>query len=235
MKQLPFGIIFGGTLPAVAVLSSTKTTISGTVTQFNAWIAEINTNFANYGYASTPNLPLLPTIPTPGSTAPNGIAYFQSTPPGGTSLGSGPASSFLLIDAFTSNGYSDPSGALDTLTADATLLSLAIARASLSTAAPVAITVQPTNQSIAHNAAGAIALTATGTGALFTWLVNLPNTTGFQLCTTADGVLSTINTASLTITNPPLAKYNGAKFACIVDSASGGQRLWSTVVTLTVT
>lgn len=241
MKLLPFAIIYGGALAANMVLSSTKTIVSGTVTQLNAAITELNTNFANYGLAASLALPAIPAIPTPGSTAPNGIAYFQSQPPGGIS--SGPSTSYLLIDAFTSNGYSDPSGVLDTLSADSTLVLMQAALASLSTATPIAITVQPTNQSIAHGAAGAIALTATGAGASFNWYMNQTGQSGFVLLSAANvgvntiggAIFSTFNTASLTITQPILATYNGSKFYCLVQSVSGAQTLKSTTVTLTVT
>lgn len=236
MKLLPFAVIYGGTLAANVVLSSTKTIVAGTVAQLNAGINELNTNFANYGLGSSLGLPQIPAVPTPGSTAPNGIAYFQSQVPGGIS--SGPSTSYLLIDAFTSNGYSDPSAALDLLTADSTLVILQAALASLSSAAPVAITVQPTNQSIAHNAAGAIALTATGAGATFSWYIQTPGATGFRLITAAfdaAGTFSTVNTASLTITNPVLVTYSLSKVYAIVQSASGAQSLKSTTVTLTVT
>lgn len=232
MKLLPFAVIYGGLLAANVVLSSTKTVVAGSVAQINAAIADINTNFANYGYGATPGIPVIPAIPQPGSTAPQGIAYFQSQPPGGIS--SGPSSSYLLIDAFTSNGYSDPSSALDTLTSDTVLLNILQGIATLSGASAIAITVQPTNQSIAHNAAGAIALTATGAGATFNWYINLATQTGFSLVT-ATGPFSTVNTASLTITNPVLATYSLAKFFCIVQSVAGGQSLKSTTVTLTVT
>jgi hypothetical protein len=241
MKLLPFAVIYGGQLAPNVVLSSTKTIVSGTVAQLNAAITELNTNFANYGYGASPGFPAIPAIPTPGSTAPNGIAYFQSQPPGGIS--SGPSSSYLLIDAFTSNGYTDPQGQLDTLTADSTLVMLQAAIASLSGAAAIAIGTQPTNQSIAHNAAGAIALVATGAGLTVNWYMNLSGASGFTLLTAANvgvntiggAVFSTYNTQSLTITQPPLATYNGAKFYAIVSSVSGGQDLKSTTVTLTVT
>jgi hypothetical protein len=231
MKQLPFAVIYGGTLNPNVVLSSTNTIIAGTVTAINLAIAELNANFANYGYAATPALPTIPAIPTPGSLAPNGIAYLQSQVPGGVTCG--PSTSYLLIDAFLSVGYADPSGDLDRLTSEQTVANLLIARAVLSTAAAVAITVQPTNQTIAHNAAGAIALTATGTGRTYEWYIQLLGTSAFQRVTDA-GPFTTSATASLTITNPVLATYNGSKFICLVRSASGGQVLGSTVVTLTV-
>lgn len=245
MKLTPFAVIYGGTLNPVAVLSSTKTLVAATIAQLNAAIADINTNFANYGYAATPGIPTIPAIPTPGSTAPQAIAYFQSQGPGATGPSYGPSTSYLLIDAYTANGYSDPSAALDVLTADVTLANITLALAVLSTAAPIAITVQPTNQSIANTAAGAIALTATGAGASFRWFIQKTTDTGFSEITAANNnlgtnslgaaVFSTINTASLTITRPQLAIYNGSKVKALVQSVSGGQWLSSNTVTLTVT
>lgn len=242
MKLLPFAVIYGGTLAANVILSSTKTVVAATVAQVNAAIAELNVNFANYGYAASPAFPTIPAIPTPGSTAPNAIAYFQSANPS-TFQTYGPSTSYLLIDAFTANGYTDPQGSLDTLTADSTLVMIQTALASLSGAAAIAIGTQPTNQSIAHNAAGAIALVATGTGLTVNWYMNLSGTNGFVLLTAANvgvsttgaAVFSTFNTQSLTISNPPLATYNSAKFYALVQSVSGAQTLKSTTVTLTVT
>lgn len=246
MKLLPFAVLYGNGRPSIAVLSSTYTIVSGTVAAINAAIAELNVNFANYGYGSTPNLPVLPAVPTPGSTYPGAIAYFQSQVPGSPTYpnsGTGPATSYLLIDSYTSNGFTDPYGIFDTLTVDQTLVNLTVAIASLATAAPPAITVQPTNQSIAHGATGAIALTATGTGVTYAWYMQLLGTSAFVLLsasnvgvgTTGVAVFSTYNTASLTVSYPPLATYNGSKFACVVSAASGGQAVKSTTVTLTVT
>jgi|GEM_PF-4352840 hypothetical protein len=250
MKLLPFAVLYGNSRPGNVVLSSTYTVVSGTVAQINAAITELNTNYANYGYGASPNLPALPAVPTPGSTYPGAIAYFQSYVPGATypGGGSGPSSSYLLIDGYTSNGFTDPYGLFDTLTVDQTLVNMQVALASLSTAVPVAISVQPTNQSISHSSTGAISLTATGAGATFNWYIQVLGTNAFVLIspTTATGstlgvgttglpVFSTYNTASLTISYPVLAQYNGSKICCIVYSASGAQSVKSTTVTLTVT
>jgi len=245
MKLLPFAVIYGNSRPSNVVLSSTYTVVSGTVAQINAGIAELNTNYANYGYGASPNLPALPAVPTPGSTYPGAIAYFQSYVPGATypGGGSGPSSSYLLIDGYTSNGFTDPYGLFDTLTVDQTLVNLTIALASLASAAPPVITVQPTSQSIAHNAAGAIALTATGAGVTYNWYIQVLGTNAFVLISAATqgvatngaAVFSTFNTASLTVTQPVLAQYNGSKICCVVEAASGVQAVKSTTVTLTVT
>lgn len=235
MKLTPFAVIYGAPLQTNVILSSLNTLVACSVTEFNAAIAEINTNFANYGYAANPLLPTLPAIPTMAASAPVAIAYLQSTSPGGVRPDFGPSTSYLLIDAFTANGYNDPQAALDLLTAETTLVNVLLALVTLSTAAAVAITVQPTNQSIANNAAGAVALTATGTGAQFEWYIKLPANAYYQRIVTS-AIFTTVNTASLTITNPaPQATYNQSKIRAIVRSVTGRQQVGSSIITLTVT
>lgn len=219
MKNLPFAIITGNEDPSQVVLSSILTVHSGNVAQVNAQIAEVNANFANYGFVASPGLPTLPTIPTPGGLAlPNGIAYFTSW------------QSFLLVDANYSQGYSMPSAALDTLLTDVNLV--AIKQAAINLRA--AITVQPTAQTIAHNAAGAIALTATGTTLTYQWQIQLPGASSWANIVNGTGPFTTATTASLTITTPVLATYNGATFRCQVQSAGAGV-VQSNAVILTVT
>lgn len=226
MKLLPFAVIYGGGLTAQAVLSSLNTIHTGNVADINLQIAELNANYALYGFGSSPNLPNLPAIPTPGSTAPQGIAYFQSAQSG---KDTGPSSSFLLIDAYTSNGYADPSSPLDSILTDTVLAALISARRAL---APY-ITTQPADQSVAHIAAN-IAVVASGTGLTYQWQRSALGT-GAWTNLTNTGVFTGATTATLALSATTVIANNGDKYRCLITSTNGGGSVMTRVMVLTVT
>lgn len=226
MKQTPFAVIYGGALTAQAVLSSLNVLHSGLVADINLQIAELNANYALYGYGATPGLPSIPAIPTPGSAAPNGIAYFQSALAG---KDTGPSTSYLLIDAYTANGYSDPSSPLDLLLTDTVLTNLIAARRTL---AP-AITTNPADQSVAHIAA-TVAVVATGTGLTYQWYRSALGT-GAWTALTNTGVFTGATTATLALSATTVLANNGDKYRCVITSTNGGGTVFSRVSVLTVT
>lgn len=228
MKLTPFAVIYGGTLAAQAILSTPNTIHAGTVSDINAQIAEVNTNFALYGFGSSPNLPVLPAIPTPGSTAPQGLGYFQSQAAGGVGPSWGPSTSFLLIDAYTANGYSDPSPALDTLLTDTNLNALLAAARALR----AIITVQPTNQSTVHTTF-AFSVTATGAGLTYQWQRQALGV-GAWLTLVDNAFFSGSQTANLAGLSSTVLLNNGDKYRVLVD-AVGAAPAQSSTVTLTVT
>lgn len=226
MKLLPFAVVYGGTLTAQAVLSSITTIHSGLVADINLQIAEVNANFALYGFGATPNIPAIPAIPTPGSTAPNGIAYFQSALAG---KDTGPADSFLLIDAYTANGYADPSSPLDTILNDTNLQAIVSAYRSLR---PY-ITTQPADASVAHIAAN-IAVVASGTGLTYQWQRSALGV-GAWTNLTNTGVFTGATTATLALSATTVLANNQDKYRVLIGSTAGGGTIVSRVMTLTVT
>lgn len=227
MKQTPFAVILGGTLPTNAILCSLLHVHTGTVADINAQIAEVNTNFALYGFGSTPNLPLLPAIPTPGASAPNGIGYFQSEAPGGTGPNYGPTSSFLLIDAFTDAGYSTPSTALDTLLTDVNLTALINANANLR----AVITAQPPNRTVTNPTGTTFTVTATGNGLTYQWQVQALGT-GAWVNLADTGIYSGSATSILTLASTVVGLSTN-KYRVMVDTLGAGP-VASTAGTLTV-
>lgn len=228
MKLLPFAVIYGGTLTSQALLSSLTTLHVGLVSELNLQIAEVNANFALYGFGATPNIPNIPAIPTPASTAPNGIAYFQSALAG---KDTGPSTSFLLIDAYTANGYADPASPLDVILTDVNLVALLAAARTLR----ANITTQPTAAvTIDHAAAGNLGtVVAAGVGNTFQWQRSALGVGAWTDLTNV-APFSNVATATLTITNPTVLANNQDKYRVRVKSTGAGP-VYSTVSTLTVT
>lgn len=99
--------------------------IASTVAKVNAAITELNTYYWLYGYATSPNLPLLPTIPT--TNPPANAIFYQSQVVSSFTVapvqpGLQAGMSQLLIDGRgQTSGYTQPNAVLDALLAEPTL------------------------------------------------------------------------------------------------------------------
>ncbi len=105
----------------VAQPNASTSQISDTVARINAAIAEINLYYQSYGYASSPNLPALPSVPTGG----NALVY-QSLGTGGDA-----GVSLAPVDKGQTSGGPTPSSALDAILSEPALANVVLARANL--------------------------------------------------------------------------------------------------------
>ncbi len=106
----------------VAQPNASTTLFSDTVARINAAIAEVSLYYQSYGYATSPNFPLLPSVPTGA----NALVY-QSL--GGTNRDAGV--SLAPVDAGQTSGGPSPSSALDILLTEPALANFKLARANL--------------------------------------------------------------------------------------------------------
>lgn len=104
----------------VAQPNASTTLYADTVARINAAIAEVNLYYQSYGYATSPNLPSLPAVPTGG----NALVYQSlATQDAGVSL--------VPVDASQTSGGASPIKSLDTLLAEPALSNVKLARANL--------------------------------------------------------------------------------------------------------
>ncbi len=102
--------------------NASTTLYSDTTARINAAIAEVNLYYQSYGYASSPNLPSLPSVPTGG----NALVY-QSL--GGTVRDAGV--SLVPVDGSQTSGGATPLTALDALLTEPALANVKLARANI--------------------------------------------------------------------------------------------------------
>lgn len=105
----------------VAQPNASTTLYSDTTARINAAIAEVNLYFQSYGYATSPNLPSLPSVPTGA----NALVY-QALGTGGDA-----GVSLAPVDKGQTSGGPTPSSALEALLTEPALANVKLARANL--------------------------------------------------------------------------------------------------------
>lgn len=106
----------------VAQPNASTTLYADTTARINAAIAEVNLYYQSYGYATSPNLPALPTVPA-GANA----RVYNSLGTATSDVGI----SQHLVDIGSTQGASTPSTSLDAILTEPALANIKLARANL--------------------------------------------------------------------------------------------------------